>query len=279
MSTQPNDIDPNPAPNADPQPDPAPQPDPQPNPDPEPESPYADLAKEMGWVPKDQFNGSPEDWKDPETFIRAGRDIQRDTTAQLRAVRAELETLTRTSASIVEQQVKDRVAELTDRYNKAVEDGKPQEAFDLAREITTINTQPATAKPQASPEAQAFAERNSSWFQKPGNEYATARAIEICNTLAAQGYKDHGTQLRIAEQRMKQEMPQLFSGNVNGTRKDPPGVNAPNNRSASPSNRQKGFADMPKEAQDIARDMVERKVINSTDDYVRNYFANIAGKA
>jgi hypothetical protein len=36
---------------------------------------------------------------------------------------------------------------------------------------------------------------------------------------------------------------------------------------------------MPKEAQDIARDMVERKVIKSTDDYTRNYFANLAGKA
>jgi hypothetical protein len=35
----------------------------------------------------------------------------------------------------------------------------------------------------------------------------------------------------------------------------------PASRGAPPSNRQKGFADMPKEAQDIARDMVERKVI------------------
>jgi hypothetical protein len=74
-------------------------------------------------------------------------------------------------------------------------------------------------------------------------------------------------------------MPQLFKDGMNGTRKDPPGVNAPGSRGAPPSNRQKGFADMPKEAQDIARDMVERKVIKSTDDYTRNYFANLAGKA
>jgi hypothetical protein len=79
--------------------------------------------------------------------------------------------------------------------------------------------------------------------------------------LAAQGYKDHGTQLRIAEQRMKQEMPQLFGEQKNG--KPPAGVNQPGSRGAAPSNRQKGFADMPKEAQDIARDMVERKVIKS----------------
>jgi hypothetical protein len=275
MSTQPDDLAPPPADDGAPPPDPPPVDPPEETGD---EHPYAPLAKDMGWVPRDQFQGNPDDWKDAETFIRAGRDIQRDTAAQLKAVRSELETVARTSASIVEQQVKDRVAELTDRYNKAVEDGKPQEAFDLAKEITTISATPTPSAPQASPEAQAFADRNSSWFQKPGNEYATARAIEICNTLAAQGYKDHGTQLRIAEQRLKQEMPQLFKDGMNGT-KAPPGVNAPGSRAPAQGNRQKGFGDMPKEAQDIARDMVERKVIKSTDDYVRNYFANEAGKA
>jgi hypothetical protein len=279
MSTQPDDIAPPPADDdgAPPNPDTSPPTDPPE--DTGADHPYAPLATEMGWVPKDKYTGPSEDWKDAETFIRAGRDIQRDTAAQLKAVRTELETVARTSASIVEQQVKDRVSELTDRYNKAVEDGKPQEAFDLAKEITTISATPTTGAPQPSPEAAAFAERNSTWFQKPGNEYATARAIEICNTLAAQGYKDHGTQLRIAEQRLRQEMPQLFKDGMNGQRKDPPGVNAPGSRGAPPSNRQKGFADMPKEAQDIARDMVERKVIKSTDDYTRNYFANLAGKA
>jgi hypothetical protein len=213
-----------------------------------------------------------------ETFIRAGRDIQRDTAAQLKAVRADLETVARTSASIVEQQVRERVEALRTQHAEAVEAGDADQALRIAQ---TIDTTLATAKPAAgpSPEAAAFAERNSTWFQKPGNEYATARAIEICNTLAAQGYKDHGTQLRIAEQRLRQEMPQLFKDGMNGQRKDPPGVNAPGSRGAPPSNRQKGFADMPKEAQDIARDMVERKVIKSTDDYTRNYFANLAGKA
>jgi hypothetical protein len=60
---------------------------------------------------------------------------------------------------------------------------------------------------------------------------------------------------------MRQEMPQLFGEQKNG--KPPAGVNQPGSRGAAPSNRQKGFADMPKEAQDIARDMVERKVIKS----------------
>jgi hypothetical protein len=241
------------------------------------DSPYAPLAKDMGWVPKDQFQGNPEEWKPADQFIRDGRDIQRETARELKNVRSQLETVARTSASIVEQQVKERVDQLTQHYNKAVEDGDPQEAFRLSREIDkTINSKPeATVAPSS--EAAAFAERNASWFQKPGNEYATARAIEICNTLAAQGYTDHGTQLRIAEQRLKQEMPQLFGQQQNG--KPAPGVNAPGSRGAPPSNRQKGFGDLPQEAQKIAIDMESRGVIKSRDDYARNYFANTQGKA
>jgi hypothetical protein len=65
---------------------------------------------------------------------------------------------------------------------------------------------------------------------------------------------------------------------MNGTRKPLPASMLPAAGAPGPSNRQKGFADMPKEAQDIARDMVERKVIKSTDDYARNYFANLEGR-
>jgi hypothetical protein len=242
------------------------------------DSPYAELAQRIGWLPKDQFTGPPEQWKPADQFIIDGRDIQRETASRLKTVESQLSTISKTSASIVEQQVNERVEALRTQHAEAVEAGDADRALKIAQ---TIDTTLATAQPAAgpSPEAQAFADRNSSWFQKPGGEYATARAIEICNTLAAQGYKDHGTQLRIAEQRLRQEMPQLFKDGMNGTRKDPPGVNAPGSRGAPPSNRQKGFADMPKEAQDIARDMVERKVIASTDDYTRNYFANLAGKA
>ena len=278
MST---DLDPNAAPPTD-DPSAAPPndpPAPAPNDPPEDtgaDSPYAELATQMGWVPKDKFAGNPEEWKPADRFILDGRDIQRETATRLKTVQQQLDTLSRTSASIVEQQIKERTAELTDRYNKAVEDGDGKQAFELAKEITTISAKPAAAN-APSPEAAAFAERNSGWFQKPGNEYATARAIEICNTLAAQGYTDHGTQLRIAEQRLRQEMPQLFKDQANG--KPAPGVNAPANRGAAPSNRGKGFSDMPKEAQDIARDMKERGVIKDTADYVRNYFANEARKA
>lgn len=242
------------------------------------DSPYAPLAKEMGWVPKDQFSGPESDWKDPETFIRAGRDIQRETSRELKSVRQQLDAIARTNASIVEQQVSERVAELTAAHAKAVEDGDPQTAFRISNDIVTLQSKVSQPAPQASPEAQAFAERNATWFNQPGHEFATARAIEICNTLAGQGYNDHGTQLRIAEQRLRQEMPELFGGAGARNGKPAAAVNSPASRTSGASSRPKGFPDMPKAAQDIALDMERRGVIKSKDDYAKKYFENQAAR-
>jgi hypothetical protein len=242
------------------------------------DSPYASLAKDMGWMPKDQFQGPPEEWKDAETFIRSGRDIQRETSREVKGLRTQLDTIAKTNATIVEQQVKERVDQLTAQYTKAVEDGDATAAFKLSREIDTTlaSTQPSGSR-TPSPEAQAFAERNSTWFNKPGNEYATARAVELCNMLAAQGYTDEATQLRIAEQRLEQEMPQLFGQGMNG--KPAPGVNAPGSRTAGPSNREKGWADMPLESQKALEGLLERNPGITKEQIARNYFANLERKA
>jgi hypothetical protein len=49
-------------------------------------------------------------------------------------------------------------------------------------------------------------------------------------------------------------------------------------RTAGSSNREKGFADMPAEAQTIARDMVARGVIAKLEDYTKNYWLNAESK-
>jgi hypothetical protein len=240
------------------------------------DSPYAPLAKDMGWVPRDQYDGPAENWKDAERFIRDGRDIQRETSRELKTVRQQLDTLSRTSASIVEQQVRERVGELEAKYAKAVDDGDPREAFKIAGEIHALTSEQSAGPRQPSGEAQAWAERNSGWFRKPGFEYATARAIQITNELQRSGYTDHGQQLRIAEQRLRKEMPELFGRKANG--KPAAAVNSPQSRSSGVSNRKQGFSDLPPEAQKVARDMADRGVIGNVDDYAKNYFANQAAK-
>lgn len=265
------------------------QPEPNDEPDPQPgegegggeesngeDSPYAELAREIGWRPRNEFTGPPEEWKPPEEFIRAGRDIQQNYRSEIKSLNSKLDTIARTSAAVVQQQIEERWGQLAQAYNKAVDDGDGVTALRLSGELHALATPPAPQAPRPSDEAQSWVQKNSNWFQKPGYEYATARAIEICNTLAAQGYTDHATQLRIAEQRLRQELPQVFNAK-NG--KPPAGVHQPGGRGPAQSGRKQGFADLPPEAQKIARDMEERGVIKSKDDYAKNYFANLAGRA
>lgn len=241
------------------------------------DSPHAEIAREIGWVPRDEFDGPPEKWKPADDYIRAAPDIQRTYRTEIKSLNQKLDTIARTSASIVEQRVEERVAELAQRHQKAVDDGDPKAAFAIAREITSLTNEAPSGPPQPTPEAQAWAERNSSWFRQPGHEYATARAIEITNMLQNQGITDHAQQLKITEQRLRQEMPDLFKSGLNG-RKPAPGVHSPGSRTSGPSNRQKTAADLPPEARKIAKDMTERGVIKSEDDYAKNYFANEQAK-
>ena len=242
-------------------------------------TPYDELAQKIGWVPKDQFQGDPEQWKPAEQFILDGRDIQRTTAAELKALRSTVETIGKTSATIVEQEVSRRTAELTDRYNAAVEDGNATEAFKLASEIHKVQATPAPTANAPGAEALNFADRNKAWFQK--DALATATAVDICNRLAAQGY-DNATQLDAAEKEVKRLYPHLF-GAMNG--KPAPGVNAPGQRAPQgQGSREKGFADMPADAQKVANDMIARGVIKADPAeakkrFAENYWLNAKGPA
>jgi hypothetical protein len=258
-----DDLDPNADPNADDQQQDEP-------------TPYDDLAKDLGWTPKDQYTGPPENWKTAEQFLRDGRDIQRETAREVKSLRTQLDTIAKTSGSIVEQQVRERIASLTDRHNELVEEGKAAEAFQVAEQITALKTGPAAARSGPSPAAQDFAQRNASWFNDQ-NPIAKTRAIEISNRLSAAGY-DETTQLAEAEKRVRAEFPELFKDTRNGS-KPQAGVNSPGSRAAPSKSGPKGFVDMPKAAQDVANDMVSRGVIKSKDDYAKNYWANAERKA
>ena len=243
------------------------------------------LAQRMGWVPRDQYSGPAEQWKPASQYILDGRDIQRETSRELRGLRERMDTITRTTGTLIEQQVAERVAQLQERHAELVEAGDTAGALRVAEEITRAKTIPANVQQPngPSPAVQDFMQRNASWFNQPGNEYATARARTICAELAAQGYSDHGQQLAIAEQRLRQEFPQLgVGGSVNGfsrQQKAAPRVLTPGQRGTTNSgSRDKGFADLPKEAQDIALDLEGRLGVPK-ESYAKNYFAEQAKRA
>jgi hypothetical protein len=219
------------------------------------------LASEMGWVPRDQFRGDPDDWKPATDFIRTGKDIQRGLSRELRGVRDEVSRISRTSADLAEQ-VRERAVAERDAYwarvqAKGVEEGKQDVVDRAVDERMKIRVEAEKAKDTAPdngppPETAAFVERHKAWFNV--DSLATMRAQEICDQLAKRGVAIP-EQLQQAERAIRKEFPELFPKSA----KQPAGVQTGQSRSSGgSSSKARGYADMPAESQAMARDMLDR---------------------
>lgn len=245
----------------------APAPDaPPPEPPEEQESdPVEALARDIGWTPKDEFKGDPEAWKPATEFIKAGRDIQRNLSRDVQELKANISNMSRTSATLLQQQLADRDAYWAAQHSDAIEQGDVNAANFANQQRGMVAQQYQQAnRPVILPEAAEFAERNKAWFQR--DPLATRRAFEVTETYAQAG-KSAAEQLEAAELQVRKEFPELF-----GQAKPQANVNTQGQRTATASARKKGLHDMPAEAQAVARDMVERGVIPNVDVYVSNYF-------
>jgi hypothetical protein len=234
-----------------------------------------DVARKIGWVPKDEFKGNPDDWKPATDFIISGRDIQRGYATELKGLRSQIDVMARTTADIVKDRLEAQRAELTGRYNELVEEGNAAEAFKVSQRLLDIDRRVASPPPGAPPpEVADFVERNKTWYDV--DPAATLRAREVSDKLAARG-ASVADQLQAAERIVRTEFPDLFQGQRNGQRAAP-AVHRPGSRSAAPSNKAKTFADLPPDNQKVARMMVENGSIPDVEAYSKYYWKNAEGK-
>lgn len=228
------------------------------------EDPVAKLASELGWAPKEQFRGNPDEWKPADEFIRAGRDIQKTLHRDVKDLRSTVDNMSRTSATLLEQQLARQKTELEARFHEAVEAGDSAGARQAVAAIDKLETQTPQPTQSATPEGQNFAQKHQ-WFGK--DQEATEYAVNRAGHYANQGLSP-ARQLVAVEKDMRDIFPDLFPAPA----KPAPSVAQPASRTASTAGRAKGFHDMPTAAQAAARDMADRGVIPNVDAYVVNYF-------
>lgn len=227
--------------------------------------PVEALAVEIGWTPKDKFSGDPEKWKPAAEFIREGRNIQRNYSAENRELKSQIDTIARTTAQIAAENIERKRAELVEQFNQRVEDGDPTGAHKISVELNRLETQ-AQPQRQAPPaEVQDWVGRNS-WYGK--DTAATARAQQICDELAVRNVP-MVEQLRAVDRALKVEYPEYFNGQPQANGRTAPSVAAPGSRSSGSGSRAKTFNDMPKAAQDVAAGLVERGLLPDKEAYFK----------
>jgi hypothetical protein len=206
--------------------------------------PIANLARDLGWTPKEEWHGDPDKWKPAEQFIRDGRDIQQTTSRELKTVREQLERI----GGVTETIIRDKEAEINARWEQriaqAAEDGDTELAVRLAKERPAPNP----AQTGEDPAVTAWRAKNP-WFD--ADPAARVRAIEVSQRLANLPVAE---QLAAAEKIARKEFPEHFTPAA----KPPPSTQTGAARNANATNRQKGFADMPADSQRIALDFEKR---------------------
>ena len=230
-------------------------------------SPVEELAGKIGWSPKDQWKGDPDKWRPADEFIIAGRDIQQTTSRELRAVREQMERLSGVTETIVRDKVAERDAYWENRLTQAVDDGDHAAAKEATRELAKSE---AGRQAPPDPTVSQWVAKND-WFNT--DPLAALRAREISDRLGKAGVPVP-EQLTQIDRAMRKEFPELFPAPA----KTAPGTQTGSGRPASPTNRIKGYAHMPDDAQKMAMDYKERHGV-PTEEFAKRYWANRGGAA
>lgn len=187
------------------------------------EKTYVDKAKELGWRPKDQWEGDSDDWVDAKEFVGRQklydkiRDIKTQLHRQSQKAETDMQTVSKYIAEMREREYKrayeqlkqDRRLALQDQDFEAVE-AIEAEIDKTKEEYETRLKEAPVQKPQAgpSPEFQAWQSENS-WFSK--DMELTKEAIAIgTGYAAANPHLPQEDVLTYVSDRIKKIYPEKF---------------------------------------------------------------------
>lgn len=194
-----------------------------------------DVAREMGWRPKDEWDGDGE-WRDATEFIRKGHQIQKEKAEDSRKLRKEIERMQETMRSLADgqaKQLKQAIDAAKLRLEKDRDDAIESGDKDRFRTVDAEIRKLEEAKPEPVNERKeafetGFKEFKSKhdWYEK--DKEMTAAAIAFGRSLADAGPIEAGEYYELIEKHLKRTFPENFTN--------------PNRGKASPVSADKGAA-------------------------------------
>ena len=253
-------------------------------------------AKELGWVPKDQFRGDPERWVDAEEFVRKGEELmpllkattkkQADRIAALEAKLAaatdSIAALTETTSKAAIKEIKDRQEELKVELKAAREADdvdaelaikekldETREAIKAAEKPKEVAEPPKTVDYTQTPEWKEWIAENP-WFGP--DKRRTALALGIAQELRESGEKVVG---KAFFDKVVAELNEMLGG---GTRQAPSKVEGDARGSAEGGGKRasKTYNDLPADAKaacerQASRVVGEYRIFKTMADWRKHY--------
>jgi len=158
------------------------------------------LASEMGWKPKDDFQGHEDDYVDAATYIRRSKDIQdslrqhlKDNKKKMSALEKGLEDLRTHNERVFKVQIerqKEEIESLKAKRREAIEEGDIEAVDEIEKKITRLNTEDEKTEPEQKvdpEEYQAFTSwlKENDWYKLEGVTDGNPDLTEYADKLAA----------------------------------------------------------------------------------------------
>ena len=263
---------------------------------------YEQEAKQMGWRPKEEFRGNPDDWRDAETYVKRGEEFLPIVRSQLRKTEQQLnETASRLEASekdfalrlkrienanqkALEKQRLQMAQEIERQKREAVKFGDEdrynelsEQELDLYRDLEPESEPVKEVQPQQAPASKEVVEwaNENPWF---GSDMPlTHYAVEIDAKLSQEApYMDDSERLARTKEMVQQRFPEKFGLSQS---KPAPAIQqgiSPvegGQRNATARNTAKGWNELPSEAKAAGQRFVADGTYKSKDEYAKDYWS------
>ncbi len=250
-------------------------------------------ARQFGWVPEEEFKGDKTEWKDAETFLRRGKEINGFLRKDLDKANQKTEMLARQLAEMngtlaefktfsqksEERAYKRALEELKGQKKQAIEEGNGELVIAIEDQMEMLKKdapQPQTEKPPTNDPA--IAATLNGWLDSNPAFKTDTEVMETASIMAdyVQSQMPHLKGVEFLEEvgkRVKKVMPEKFS---NGTTNRPSAVGTSSDDGAGRTgSKKKGYNDLPPEAKaacdKFARTMINGKPLLTKEEYISQY--------
>lgn len=251
------------------------------------ESPIEQEARQFNWVPLEEYKGDPSEWKDAETFMKRGREINGFLRKDLEKIKAELDKRNAELSEIksATEEFKKFHAETEERaYKRALDELKAQrkealqeqdferldeieEQLDALKENKPTKQEKKVETTSQEPDP-VFVEwmNENDWIKDPElDELATG----IAAALRSKGESSTG---RIFLDKVKERVKKYAPEKFENTNRSKPSMVDSSSSTRQVDGKKKTYNDLPEDAKKACDKYVKAGLLTK-DQYVQDYFA------
>jgi hypothetical protein len=242
-------------------------------------------AQKFGWVPKEDFKGDESEWKDSETFLKRGKEIngflRKDLEKLQKATEADKAAIAEMKATMEEfrkyhndteaRAYKRALEDLKQQKIEAIEAGQGAVVVAIDEQIENIREAQNVPKETVKQPSQNDNAEYRAWA-KENLWYATDNELKayadlVADDVAAEAPNKKGHEfLEEVTKRVKEAHPDKF---INPARKTASVSSSSDGRSPSPT-KKKSYNDLPPEARQACDKFVKQKLMTQ-EQYISEY--------